>query len=247
MISMSAPFADEDREPMSGQRLLAAVTRLADALRRDMNGDDDAYIGPARDALRAAREAERRIGDQETRIAHLERLARWDPLTGVLNRRGFDDEFERVLASARRHGETGILVYVDIDDFQRINRTHSRAAGDDVLRYVARTLVAGVRDTDYVARVGDDEFAVLLTRTSRDNGISRAEALDAAVNDTVVPWNDEGQIVQISLGIQAYRADDNSEEILGRAGNAMSRAKRLRDAIRDGHQGPKSDRPKGSQ
>lgn len=245
MLSMSAPLAGEDSEPMTGQHLLAAVTRLADALRRDGDGDDGAYLGPVREALRAAREAARRIGDQETRIAHLERLARWDPLTGILNRRGFDDEFERVLASTRRHGETGILVYVDIDDFQRINQTHGRAAGDDVLRYVARTLVAGVRDTDYVARVGDDEFAVLLTRTSREDGISRAETLDAAVNDTVVPSNDAGHVVQISMGIQAYRPDDHSDDILGRADKAMSRAKRLRDAIRDGHRDSETCQPTG--
>jgi diguanylate cyclase (GGDEF)-like protein len=232
MTTMSASFGGEKSETSGARSLLAAVTRLADAIRIDGAVDGDAFQEPARQALKAARKAERRIGDQETRIAHLERLARWDPLTSVLNRRGFEDEFERVLASARRHGETGVLVYVDIDDFRKINHIHGHGAGDDILRYVARSLVAGVRDTDYVARVGDDKFAVLLTRTARDDGITRAEALDCALNDTAVPWMDDHLVVRISLGIQIYRVSDRGDEILSRADTAMSRAKRLRHAIR---------------
>jgi diguanylate cyclase (GGDEF)-like protein len=232
MVTMATPLNGKDREQSGGHQLSAAVTRLADVVRGDSADPDQTFWEPARQALKAAREAERRLGDQETRIAHLDRLARWDPLTGVLNRRGFEDEFDRVLVAARRHGETGVLVYVDVDDFGRINHINGHGTGDDVLRYVARSLVAGVRDTDYVARVGDDKFAVLLTRTEREDGIARAEALDQALNNTAVPWMDDHVVVRVSLGIQVYRTQDRSDEILARADTSMTRAKCLRKAIR---------------
>ena len=189
------------------------------------------YREVAEAALEAALQAERRLAEQKTRIARLERLAATDELTGALNRRGFESALKRHLAEARRHGEPGVLVIVDLDGFKPINDTHGHRAGDEVLRRVARLLMYSVRETDYVGRLGGDEFAVLLTRTSHLDGINRAEGLDRRINGMRVAWSGRMIAPRASFGIQAYGPGDDSEELIGQADEAMYRIKRARSQL----------------
>ena len=191
-----------------------------------------ATVRAAMEALRLARDAERRIAEQAARIAHLERLARTDPLTGLLNRRGFHDVFERAVARARRYDERGVLVYIDLDSFKLVNDTYGHAAGDAMLCHVARVLVNGVRDTDDVARVWGDEFAALLSGASRDHGVVRAQSLDTLVNRSFVTWRGHSLAVAASVGIQTYGPRDCGDAVLDGADGAMYRAKRRRTARR---------------
>ncbi len=101
-----------------------------------------------------------------TRLKQLERelmeLARNDSLTGLANRRHFDEHFERVLARQRRSGRPLVLIYMDLDGFKRINDVLGHNVGDQVLRAFGERVVATMYDTDFVARWGGDEFAVLI-------------------------------------------------------------------------------------
>ena len=108
------------------------------------------------DALAAQLEASR------ARISELEARVDIDPLTDMLNRRGFERELKRSLAYVKRYGTSAALVYVDLDGFKPVNDRHGHAAGDAVLKAIAAALVRNVRASDVVARVGGDEFAVLL-------------------------------------------------------------------------------------
>ena len=102
------------------------------------------------------------INERKRVERELTRLAEHDSLTGLLNRRRFQQELERERKRARRsHGRAAIL-YIDIDHFKRVNDTHGHKAGDDVLQSIARRLVLRLRGTDIIARLGGDEFAVLL-------------------------------------------------------------------------------------
>ena len=179
-------------------------------------------------ALGAAAAAEHLIAEQTHRLAYLERLAHTDELTGLLNRHGFEGELNRALASSRRYDEEGALIYVDLDAFKPINDTHGHAAGDEVLRRVARLLLDNVRDTDYVARMGGDEFAVLLTRTNWDNALRRAETLDKILNGAMVGWQGRTIALRASFGIQAYGQEEDGHDLLHRADHAMYETKRLR-------------------
>ena len=109
----------------------------------------------------------------------------WDPLTGLLNRRGFEKELSRVLATARRYDEQGVLIYLDLDDFKRVNDNYGHSAGDEMLKQVACFLDKSVRRSDYVARLGGDEFAILLIKISDMNGILRAEIMNRRLNREV--------------------------------------------------------------
>ena len=177
-------------------------------------------------ALTAAKDAERLLAEQHERIAELERLALTDELTGLLNRRAIEAEMGYALAAARRYDERGVLVYMDMDGFKAINDTYGHAAGDEVLRQVARILHDNVRDSDRVGRLGGDEFAILLARTSWEDGLKRADAIDRVVNTTVVDWNGRIIVLKASMGAHRYGADD--AEILNHADQAMYKIKRGR-------------------
>ena len=102
------------------------------------------------------------------RLSGAQWLATNDPLTGLLNSRGFAERLEYTLALARRNRAALTVAYVDLDDFKRINDLHGHDAGDRLLRVVATTLKSSVRHSDAVARLGGDEFALLLPETDQD-------------------------------------------------------------------------------
>lgn len=226
----------ETDEITSQPDLVASISHLVDCLRQastSKDGGQPSEHGQAiSNALGAAIEAELRMADQLERIDYLERLAISDELTGLLNRRGFEDSLGRTLAAARRYGEHGVLVYIDLDGFKPINDTHGHAAGDAALRHIAGLLKDSVRPTDFVARMGGDEFAVMLTRTTWDDGLNRAEAVDRLINGTSFTW--QGQLITLhaSFGIQTYGPKDDGQQLLNRADEAMYRAKRLRTQVR---------------
>lgn len=146
----------------------------------------------------------RTVRDLEARLGALQRLAVTDELTGVLNRRGFALELEKALARARRYGDEGALIYVDIDAFKTVNDSFGHGAGDAVLRAVAALLSASIRCTDHVGRLGGDEFAVLLSRASLAGSRKRAAHLSRRLQRLEVPWEDRTITVSASVGVQFY-------------------------------------------
>jgi len=214
------------------ESLLSALTFLRESLEGGIQDLDAETVRRCKDAaetaLLAAMDTQSELQTQSQRIAEIERVACTDELTGAYNRRGFHQEFKRVLASANRYNETGVLIYVDLDGFKPINDTYGHAAGDHVLCEVVNTLSKSVRPTDLVARLGGDEFAVLLTRTDWKNGLQRAEILKHLLNTKHVNWNTKHIAVRASLGFQRYGPEDCDQSLLIKADDAMYQAKRLR-------------------
>jgi diguanylate cyclase (GGDEF)-like protein len=132
------------------------------------------------------------------------------------------------MASARRYREKGVLLYIDLDGFKPVNDGHGHAAGDAVLQLVAKLLKDNVRETDIIARLGGDEFSVLLTRTTWEDGLGRAQAFDSIINQASLNWNGSAIAVRASFGIQTYGPDDDLSEILNHADTAMYVTKRAR-------------------
>ena len=114
----------------------------------------------------------------------LEAHADIDPLTGLANRRAFERELTRALAYVKRHGINAALLYLDLDDFKGINDRHGHSAGDAMLRAVASVLGRHVRESDLVARIGGDEFALLLWQCDEANAAAKAQALEASIGRT---------------------------------------------------------------
>jgi len=210
--------------------LVTGVISLAQCLEDVLNGkaSADAVGQSVGHALLTAQKAERLIAEQQKRLAYLEQLALTDTLTGLLNRRGFEGEITRTMKGAKRYQEKGVWIYVDLDGFKPVNDVHSHAAGDAVLCHVSDLLTDNVRATDSVGRLGGDEFAILLTRTTWEAGLKRAEAFDTLVNAAALDWQDERIAISASFGFQTYGPDDDLNKLLISADDAMYISKRAR-------------------
>jgi diguanylate cyclase (GGDEF)-like protein len=158
--------------------------------------------------------------------AHLVHLADHDPLTDLLSRRGFHAELWRQLAKAKRYGVRGSLLFLDLDDFKRVNDTLGHAAGDQVLNSLAALLRARLRDSDLLARLGGDEFAILLPHTSGEQARTVAEQLLAAIRAHTMAIEGRPVSVSASIGVALFPDDGHSvEQVLAGADVAMYRAK----------------------
>jgi len=181
--------------------------------------------GPARASfMRLAAEVDAlaaELAASRARIADLEARIDIDPLTDVLNRRGFERELKRSLAYVKRYGTSAALLYLDLDGFKPVNDRHGHAAGDAVLKAVASALLRNVRASDIVARVGGDEFAVLLWNLGEAAAAAKAAALEAAVYATPVRWNDSTLVVGAAAGVTPLGPLDAPTDVLARADAAM--------------------------
>jgi diguanylate cyclase (GGDEF)-like protein/PAS domain S-box-containing protein len=161
------------------------------------------------------------ITSAETR-RRLAQSAVTDPLTGLANRRAFDERLAAEIARARRHGRPLALVMVDIDEFKRVNDTHGHQAGDRVLRAVADALAATTREGEIVARVGGEEFAWLLPDAAVGDAFRAAERARAGVAATTV---EPVGAVTVSAGVADLLAAGGAEDLVARADRALYAAK----------------------
>jgi diguanylate cyclase (GGDEF)-like protein len=165
-----------------------------------------------------------KLGDT---LEALRLLATRDQLTGLLNRR----EFERILAEEKaRAGQSGrsfALVLVDIDHFKRVNDQHGHPAGDEVLRQVARRLEAGIRSGDHVARIGGEEFAIVMAEADEAVALEVAERLRQTLAATPVQAGPGLQLpLTLSVGVGVFpHHTDKSRDIVAAADQALYRAK----------------------
>ena len=205
--------------------VLRPLRALRGAIRRIGEGDYETRLpldGPRelRELAEGFNATATTIGEQRAR---LEALAGTDPLTGLANNRRFHETLERELERARRgHGDVS-LVLLDIDHFKDLNDSHGHPFGDEVLRQVARELVGAVRVTDLVARVGGEEFAVVLSGADPELAQRIAERARAAASAVAVT----GGAISCSAGIARFPADAaDGRALIDLAGRALYEAKR---------------------
>lgn len=160
-------------------------------------------------------------------LSALADLARRDALTGLANRRAFEEALQREVARARRTGEALAVVALDIDHFKRVNDTHGHAAGDLVLAEVAARAQRALRVEDLLARIGGEELAALLPGASLAAAAEVAERIRHAVGDAGIAVAATAIDVTVSLGCAALLADEREgAALLARADARLYDAKR---------------------
>ncbi len=153
-------------------------------------------------------------------------LANTDPLTGLFNRRVFLERLEQEAERVSRLGESVALLMLDLDFFKRINDTYGHAMGDEVLKQFSQIMKAHSRNIDVPARLGGEEFAILLLSTNKEAALMVAERLREQVAEIVIP-HDKGDVrMTVSIGGALLSSGDNTGEIvLNQADSAMYKAK----------------------
>jgi len=176
------------------------------------------------DALR------RELASMKGRLADIQQEADTDTLVPVLNRRAFVRELSRMISFSQRYQAPASLVFLDLNNFKDINDAHGHAAGDAVLEFVATTLVANVRDSDTVGRIGGDEFAVILAQATERDAADKAARLKRIIEDTPLDIKGHRIPVSVSPGAVAFQPGDDAAAALARADEAMYAVKRRQHA-----------------
>ncbi len=166
------------------------------------------------------------VGRLKSQLNEAEDLADQDHLTPLLNRRAFQRELKRVVTFAQRYGGPASLIYFDLDGFKAVNDRFGHAVGDEVLKTVAKRLAEHVRGSDILARMGGDEFAVILVQADMGAALAKAAMLAAAVESEPAACGEWLVPLKISYGVRQIDPDSSADQILAGADHAMYARKR---------------------
>jgi len=165
------------------------------------------------------------VAQLEARVGELDQLAHQDALVDLPNRRGFMRELERLVDQAKRYGEPSAMLFVDLDGLKMINDTFGHKAGDGSLIQVAELLVGGVRRSDVVARIGGDEFGILLAHADEANAHETAARLTDLICDCEFTHDGDALPLSVAIGVAMIDPADEPETIMARADEEMYRRK----------------------
>ena len=220
--------------------------RIADSAQRIANARDINEIAPvldevmretraiqdearrSRDDLTAAteraRNAEARIVELQKELDEASRLMRHDQLTGVLNRRGLEETFEKESARALRRGAPLCVALLDIDNFKRLNDTYGHQTGDDALMHLTSIIRANLRPNDTVARLGGEEFIIIYPESDLEQATAALVRLQRELTKAYFLADDKKLLITFSAGVSLW-GGEAMEAVIARADEAMYEAK----------------------
>lgn len=165
------------------------------------------------------------IGHQIASLDVLMKEARTDALTGLWNRRAFEENMAIQLAISQRYGNPFSIILFDVDHFKQINDVYGHHTGDQVLRQFAKVMADGVRASDLVTRYGGEEFAILLPQTDATGAAAIAERIRQKVEGLDFCVGRHQLRIHISAGVASVTAEDTSESLVSRADRALYHSK----------------------
>lgn len=228
----SEPFSAMRRRALA-QAGAQVPTRAEPAVTTEFLGIGETEMTPA--VRRAVETLLSEIGDLrgevarlKARLAEIEDLADRDALTPLLNRRALLRELSRIRTFAQRYGAPASLVYFDLDDLKGVNDRLGHAAGDAALKAVAERLLANVRESDLVGRMGGDEFAVILAQADHATAEAKAASLARAIEAEPLRFGDWSAPLHVSWGVREITQDAEPEALVAQADAAMYARKRER-------------------
>lgn len=154
--------------------------------------------------------------------ALIKELAQKDELTGIFNRKKFNEELKNAISMHKRHQDPTAIILFDIDHFKEINDTHGHLVGDEILKSLAKKVSENIRECDTFARWGGEEFALILPKTNIDEAITTAQKLRQIIRSTDFGIN---QNVTCSFGVTTFEKDDNNLNLIKRVDDLLYEAK----------------------
>jgi len=157
----------------------------------------------------------------QCRVDQLDQLAHQDVLIGLPNRRGFMRQLNQLIARINRYDEMAAMLFIDVDGLKLINDSFGHKAGDEALMFVAELLVRGVRASDYVARIGGDEFGILLEHADESSAAETASRLVSQIAGCEFCYEESCLPLSVAIGFSLIAKGDSSEDVIERADLAM--------------------------
>ncbi len=194
------------------------------------SGADDYLKKPFNvDELRARIRVGERIISLQNRLVRvyntLCRMASYDSLTGIYNRRTILDILQREISRSLREGNSLCIAIIDLDDFKRINDTYGHATGDIILREVAYLLESNLRKYDYLGRIGGEEFLIIFSNLTLEEATKVCERLRQAMESHKFEVEDDKIGVTLSIGVSPWDGDMEMDALLKKADDACYKAK----------------------
>ena len=215
-------------QKIGGASNLADLGHILEDIMHDTRIIQDSALRSHEELLftrKQADDAEARIKQLENELAQVSEQVHTDQLTGVLNRRGMDETFQRELNRSDRGKMPMCVALLDIDNFKKLNDTLGHQAGDQALIHLAQVIKESLRPADNVARYGGEEFVIILPDTPLKEGVEAIERLQREMTKKFFLNNNERILVTFSAGIALHNADEDQEDLIGRADKAMYIAK----------------------
>jgi diguanylate cyclase (GGDEF)-like protein len=148
-----------------------------------------------------------------------------DPLTGLFNRKFMIKKIEEEIERGKRYGSKFSIIFLDIDNFKRINDVYGHIVGDFVLKYLANIIKSELRKVDYAFRYGGEEMVILLSETNLENALKFSERLLEIVRNTIFKYKTEDLKITVSIGVAEFKPGETIEQLIERADMAMLKAK----------------------
>lgn len=170
--------------------------------------------------------AQNKINQLETELLEMGEKVHEDHLTGILNRRGLDNAFERESSRSIRHQAPLSFALLDIDNFKQLNDTHGHKVGDDALVYLVESVKDTTRPEDVVSRYGGEEFVILLPNTNLEEAVQILSRIRRNLTKKFFLHENKRLLITFSAGIAQFRSGESQESIFKRADEALYRAKK---------------------
>jgi diguanylate cyclase len=171
-------------------------------------------------------EVKREADEIRKRSEEMEVQAYRDALTGLYNRKAYDEKIEEILAHVQRYNIPASLIICDIDFFKKINDTFGHKVGDLALKKLAELLKDRLRKNDFISRYGGEEFAIVLPHTDIKGAIIAGEGIRSYIDNSVFSYKDHKIPITISVGISSFNKNDDVDTVFERADKALYFAKR---------------------
>lgn len=202
---------------MTAQGGMIGGTPLADS--NPVAAEAMARLAEENALLRAA------IAELRARLEEMEKASERDALTGLPNRPSFMRALERTVSQANRHGTPGALLYLDMDGLEAINARHGQIAGDAALIHLAKLIEDLIRTSDFAARVGGDEFAIILDHLDSDSAIETSDRIGRYIADHPLDLGAGTLPIRASIGVATILRGDTVEDVVRRGELTMHKAK----------------------
>lgn len=209
-------------------QVIASLDRIRAHVDRHLDEESERLASAEAEASRLRKHLqrlERDSFDLRDQVAQTYRQAMRDPLTGLANRRAYEEKVDHEYARWKRFGDPLALLVLDVDDFKQINDRFGHSAGDKALVMIARVLDARPRQTDFIARYGGEEFVVLFTGAHRDDALRVADAMRLGVANSGLHASGEPLQITVSGGLAMFASGDDPAAVFERADAALYRAK----------------------